>query len=170
MDDRLADQLSSLLESTASLQRTLAHVISQLPVVPAKQHIPSMSDLNLQTPASAQASILAPGVPIPSRGWQKDHSPKQRVMAEARSRLMKDGWPDCDDTDMHAGRLTEAMLRVSSINLENLFFGLLRGKDSQMGMEDMDNFMTEVGTGFPSLHDQKKGLLKNGSDVERHRD
>ncbi|QRW21064.1 transmembrane protein [Rhizoctonia solani] len=128
MDDRLADQLSSLLESTASLQRTLAHVISQLPVVPAKQHIPSMSDLNLQTPASAQASILAPG----------------RVMAEARSRLMKDGWPDCDDTDMHAGRLTEAMLRVSSINLENLFFGLLRGKDSQMGMEDMDNFMTEA--------------------------
>ncbi|CAE6377864.1 unnamed protein product [Rhizoctonia solani] len=125
MDDRLADQLSSLLESTASLQRTLAHVISQLPVVPAKQHIPSMSDLNLQTPASAQASILAPGVPIPSRGWQKDHSPKQRVMAEARSRLMKDGWPDCDDTNMHAGRLTEAMLR--------------------MGMEDMDNFMTEVG-------------------------
>ncbi|CAE6451288.1 unnamed protein product [Rhizoctonia solani] len=121
MDDQLADQVISLLESTAALQRTLAHVISQLP---QKQHLSSLSDLNLHTPASAQASILAPGVPIPSRGWQKDHSPRQRVMAEAKSRLLKDGWPDCDDTDTHAARLTEAMLR--------------------MGMEDMDNFMTEA--------------------------
>ncbi|CCO32784.1 hypothetical protein BN14_06847 [Rhizoctonia solani AG-1 IB] len=121
MDEQLAEQVASLLESTAALQRTLAHVLSQLP---PKQHLPSLSDLNLHTPASAQASIIAPGVPIPSRGWQKDHSPRQRVAAEAKSRLMKDGWSDCDDTDIHAARLTEAMLR--------------------MGMEDMDNFMTEM--------------------------
>jgi hypothetical protein len=111
MDDQLAEQVASLLESTAALQRTLAHVLSQLP---PKQHLPSLSDLNLHTPASAQASIIAPGVPIPSRGWQKDHSPRQRVAAEAKSRLIKDGWSDCDDTDIHAARLTEAMLRVSA--------------------------------------------------------
>ncbi|CAE6537273.1 unnamed protein product [Rhizoctonia solani] len=122
MDEHLADQVASLLESTAALHRTLAQVLSQLPANP--KHLPNLSDLNLNTPASAQASILAPGVPIPSRGWQKDHSPRQRVMEEAKSRLMKDGWADCDDTNMHAERLTEAMLR--------------------MGMEDMDNFMTEA--------------------------
>ncbi|CAE6403870.1 unnamed protein product [Rhizoctonia solani] len=119
MDEHLADQVASLLESTAALHRTLAHVVSQLPA-----HQRSLSDLNLTTPASAQASILAPGVPIPSRGWQKDHSPRQRVVADAKARLMKDGWPDCEDTDAHAARLSEAMLR--------------------MGMEDMDNFATEA--------------------------
>ncbi|CAE6488610.1 unnamed protein product [Rhizoctonia solani] len=124
MDEHLADQVASLLESTAALHRALSQVISQLPSNP--RHLPNLSDLNLNTPASAQASILAPGVPIPSRGWQKDHSPKQRILVEAKGRLLKDGWQDSDDTDMHAARLTDAMLR--------------------MGMEDMDNFMTEVCT------------------------
>ncbi|KAJ1305528.1 hypothetical protein OPQ81_000534 [Rhizoctonia solani] len=123
MDENLAEQVALLLESTITLQRTLAHVVAQLP--PNTKYLPNLSDLNLNTPASAQASVLAPGVPIPSRGWQKDHPPKQRVLAEAKARLMNDGWADCDDTDMHAARLTDAMLR--------------------MGMEDMDNFMTEPG-------------------------
>ncbi|KAG8725695.1 hypothetical protein FRC11_001679, partial [Ceratobasidium sp. 423] len=109
MDEHLADQVASLLESTAALHRTLTQVLSQLPA--NTKHLPNLSGLNLNTPASAQTSILAPGAPIPSRGWQKDHSPRQRVMAEAKSRFMKDGWTDCDDTDMHAARLTEAMLR-----------------------------------------------------------
>ncbi|KAH7323344.1 hypothetical protein B0J17DRAFT_723343 [Rhizoctonia solani] len=122
MDEHLADQVASLLESTTALHRALSQVISQLPSNP--KHLPNLSDLNLNTPASAQASILAPGVPIPSRGWQRDHSPKQRILADAKGRLMKDGWQDSDDTDMHAARLTDAMLR--------------------MGMEDMDNFMTEA--------------------------
>ncbi|CAE6432710.1 unnamed protein product [Rhizoctonia solani] len=145
MDDQLAEQVASLLESTAALQRTLAHVLSQLP---PKQHLPSLSDLNLHTPASAQASIIAPGVPIPSRGWQKDHSPRQRVAAEAKSRLMRDGWSDCDDTDIHAARLTEAMLR--------------------MGMEDMDNFMTEVCAAFLSSKEEllKTGLMRQGVETE----
>ncbi|CAE6470385.1 unnamed protein product [Rhizoctonia solani] len=122
MDQHLADQVASLLESTAALHRTLTHVVSQLPA--HHSQLPSSSDLNLTTPASAQASILAPGVPIPSRGWQKNHSPRQRVVADTKARLEKDGWPDCEDTDVHAARLSEAMLR--------------------MGMEDMDNFATEA--------------------------
>ncbi|CAE7139625.1 unnamed protein product [Rhizoctonia solani] len=60
MDEHLADQVASLLESTAALHRTLAQVVSQLPANP--KHLPNLSDLNLTTPASAQASILAPGM------------------------------------------------------------------------------------------------------------
>jgi hypothetical protein len=118
----LADQVAALLESTALLQRTLAHVLSQ---VSAQQpgsrdrpytggHPHSLSHIDLITPASAQASVLGPGVPIPSRGWQKDHSPKEKIIDRTKARLMKDGWPDCDDTDTHAARLSEAMLRVCS--------------------------------------------------------
>ncbi|KAF8600989.1 hypothetical protein BDV93DRAFT_525040 [Ceratobasidium sp. AG-I] len=127
----MADQIAALLESTALLQRTAAQLLSQMMPQGAGTHHynqpyapPEHSVLNLSAPASAQASILGPGVPIPSRGWQMDHSPRGKIIAGTKARLMKDGWPDCDDTDEHATRLSEAMLRL--------------------GMEDMDNFATEA--------------------------
>ncbi|KAF8600988.1 hypothetical protein BDV93DRAFT_608370 [Ceratobasidium sp. AG-I] len=126
----MADQIAALLESTAILQRTAAQLLSQLTPPGAEIHHHSrpyashQSVVDLQVPASAQASILGPGVPIPSRGWQKYHTPLEKVTARTKIRLMKDGWPDCGDTDQHAARLSEAMLRL--------------------GMEDMDNFATEA--------------------------
>lgn len=123
-DLALSDQVAALLESTTLLQRKLAQVLSQISVQSNHPYAASQSQININAPASAQASILGPGVPIPSRGWQMDHSPKKKVFERTKLRLMKDGWPDCDDTDMHAWRLTDAMLR--------------------MGMEDMDNFATEA--------------------------
>jgi hypothetical protein len=114
----LADQIATLLESTALLQRTAAQLLSQI----SPQSIgmggagftrPYSSHVSLQAPQSAQASVLGAGVPIPSRGWQKDHSPKEKIIERTKKRLMKDGWEDCNDTDEHATRLSEAMLRVS---------------------------------------------------------
>ncbi|QRV93507.1 transmembrane protein [Ceratobasidium sp. AG-Ba] len=109
------EQVSALLESSAQLQRTAAQLLA---------HVPRGSYVSLPAPQSAQPSVLGAGVPIPSQGWKKDHSPKDKILARTKARLMKDGWEDCEDTDMHAMRLTEAMLRL--------------------GMEDMDNFMTEA--------------------------
>lgn len=116
----MADQIAALLESTALLQRTAAQLLNQLTPHVAGAHQfaqpyanPQQSVVDLSVPASAQASVLGPGVPIPSRGWQKDHIPREKVIARTKVRLMKDSWPDCDDTDEHAARLSEAMLRVS---------------------------------------------------------
>ncbi|QRV93502.1 transmembrane protein [Ceratobasidium sp. AG-Ba] len=125
----LVNQIASLVESTAALQKSTAQLLSQLPphlVVggPAKLTRPFSSHIDLTTPQSALPSTLAHGVPIPSRGWQQDHSPKKKIISETKARLMQDGWDDSEDTDMHAARLSEAMLRL--------------------GMEDIDNFTTEV--------------------------
>lgn len=152
-DAAILSQISALLESAAQLQRSstllLAEVARQRSAAGGphaeaaafdstthQQHQQQQQHVGIhdhhdrlsvvdERPASARTSILMPGAPIPPRGAQDDHSPRQRIVDSVKTRLFEDGWPDNDDTDMHARRLTEAMLRVGS-----LLFQVLIGKET----------------------------------------
>lgn len=150
--DDLTAQLGALIDANIQMQRSCSVLLAQVTAQRQSQAGPasralydhtalSRIDSVPEVPQSARASILGAGVPIPHRPYRGD--PRLKVLASTKARLFKDGWPDCDDTDMHASRLTEAMLRVSCSYLAQT--SRLITNLRKLGMEDLDNFMTEVG-------------------------